>query len=101
MRSVPAKCNFRRWAFRSATSEREGADLCISLRFVCESVLRRCLHPELIEEKGEDIRLLRDAFVESGAHAVAGVAAEPQEDRQSGAAGGLETRGHLARVGGV
>jgi len=58
------------------------------------------LHPKLLEEKREDIRLLGDALAERGAHPVAGCAAEPDEDRirraGRGFAGGRSSCAKLA-----
>ncbi len=55
-------------------------------------------HPQLIEEKGEDIRVFGDAFGEGGAHAVARGRAEQHEDRVGGGIGLLQTGGHFARI---
>jgi hypothetical protein len=55
-------------------------------------------HPQLMEEKGEDIRIFRDAFGEGGAHAVAGGRAELHEDRVGGGIGLLQAGGHFPRI---
>jgi hypothetical protein len=58
----------------------------------------RLRHPQLVEEKGEDIRIFRDAFGEGGAHAVARGGAEQHEERVGGGVGLLQTGGHFARI---
>jgi hypothetical protein len=55
-------------------------------------------HPQLVEEKGNDVGIFRDAFGEGGAHAVARGGAEMHEDRVGGGVGLLQPGGHFARI---
>src|SRR6185369_11597967 len=59
------------------------------------------VHTELVHQEGEGVGCLVDDGGEGAAHAVADVFAGAQEDRVARGAGGLEARGHLARVVGV
>jgi hypothetical protein len=58
-------------------------------------------HPQLVEEKGEDIRIFRDVFGEGGAHAVACGRAELHEDEVGGGVGLLQTGGHFREFAGL
>src|ERR1700677_3739862 len=58
-------------------------------------------HTKLIEQEGQHIRLLADAFIERTADAVPGIGAGAQEDRQAGACRRLRSRSELSRLQGI